>query len=75
MTRYEFTRIVGMRALQIAKGAPIQIDVEGETDPNKIAIKELEQNKIDYIIKRELPDGSYEEWAINELEIDFEMFR
>lgn len=66
--------MVGTRALQISKGAPIQVDVEGESDPLEIARKELEQNKIDYIIKRELPDGSYEEWAISELEVDFEAF-
>ncbi len=76
MTRYEYARVVGTRALQISKGAPIQVEVDGnETDPLQIACKELEQNKIDYIIKRELPDGSYEEWAISELEVDFEAFQ
>ena len=72
MTRYEYTRIIGMRGKQISQGAPIQVDVDGETDPNDIARKELEQHKIDYIIKRELPDGSFEEWSIPELEIDYE---
>ena len=75
MTRYEYTRVIGTRALQISKGAPIQVDADGQTDPNEIALKELEQNKIDYIIRREHPDGSYEEWQVTELEIDFEIFQ
>lgn len=41
-----------------------------ETDPIAIAEKELRQGKIPFIIRRHLPDGSYEDWAISELTID-----
>lgn len=75
MTRYEYARIIGTRALQISKGAPLQVEAEGETDPCVIALKELEQNKIDYIILRVLPNGTHEEWSISELEIDYEVFK
>ena len=37
--------------------APILVDLEGETDPLKIAIKELNQKKIPLIVRRYLPDG------------------
>lgn len=33
------------------------VDVEGETDPLQIAIKELREKKIPLIIRRYLPDG------------------
>jgi DNA-directed RNA polymerases I, II, and III subunit RPABC2 len=39
----------------------------GETDALKIAEKELAEKKIPFIIRRYLPDGSYEDWKLDEL--------
>lgn len=50
--------------------APPMVDLEGETDPLQIAMKELREKKIPLIIRRYLPDESYEDWSIDELEID-----
>lgn len=47
--------------------APVMVELEGETDPLQIAMKELKQRKIPIIIRRYLPDGSYEDWGIEEL--------
>merc|ERR1712227_862414 len=69
MTKYERARVLGTRALQIAMCAPVMVELEGETDPLQIAMKELKQRKIPIIIRRYLPDQSYEDWAINELMI------
>ena len=67
MTKYERARILGTRALQISMNAPVLVDLEGETDPLQIAIKELNQKKIPLIIRRYLPDGWYEDWTVEEL--------
>lgn len=67
MTKYERARVLGTRALQIAMCAPIMVELEGETDPLQIAMKELKQRKIPIIIRRYLPDNSYEDWSIDEL--------
>ncbi|XP_017890122.1 DNA-directed RNA polymerases I, II, and III subunit RPABC2 [Ceratina calcarata] len=67
MTRYERARVLGTRALQIAMCAPVMVELEGETDPLQIAMKELKQRKIPIIIRRYLPDNSYEDWGIDEL--------
>ena len=67
MTKYERARVLGTRALQIAMCAPVMVELEGETDPLQIAMKELKQRKIPIIIRRYLPDGSYEDWGIDEL--------
>ncbi|XP_055627575.1 DNA-directed RNA polymerases I, II, and III subunit RPABC2 [Toxorhynchites rutilus septentrionalis] len=67
MTKYERARVLGTRALQIAMCAPIMVELEGETDPLQIAMKELKQRKIPIIIRRYLPDSSYEDWSIDEL--------
>lgn len=70
MTKYEKARVLGTRALQISMNAPVMVDVAGETDPLKIANKELRDRKIPLIIRRYLPDGSYEDWPIRDLIID-----
>jgi DNA-directed RNA polymerase I, II, and III subunit RPABC2 len=50
--------------------APVMVDITGETDPLKIARKELNERKIPMIIRRYLPNGTYEDWSIDELIIE-----
>ncbi len=47
--------------------APILVPLDGETDALQIAIKELSQRKIPLVIRRYLPDGSFEDWSVSEL--------
>jgi len=35
----------------------VLVDMEGETDPLQIAIKELREKKIPLVVRRFLPDG------------------
>ena len=70
LTKYEKARVLGTRALQISMNAPVMVDLDGETDPLRIAEKELREKKIPIIIRRYLPDGSHEDWKIDELLID-----
>ena len=70
MTKYERARILGTRALQISMNALVMVDIEGLTDPVKIAQKELSERKIPIIIRRYLPDGGFEDWAIDEMIIE-----
>ncbi|KAJ5121836.1 DNA-directed RNA polymerase I II and III subunit [Penicillium atrosanguineum] len=67
LTKYERARVLGTRALQISMNAPVLVDLEGETDPLQIAMKELNQKKIPLIVRRYLPDGWYEDWSVEEL--------
>lgn len=69
MTKYEKARIIGVRAVQISKNAPIYIDIGDNmnSDPLSIAERELAEKKIPFIIRRYLPDGSYEHWKVSEL--------
>ena len=58
--------------MQISKNSPILIPTEnlgGETDPIVIAEMELREGKIPFIIRRYLPDGSYEDWPVKELKL------
>lgn len=67
MTKYERARVLGTRALQISMNAPVMVDIKGETDPLKIAMEELFHRKIPMIVRRYLPDGTYEDWGVDEL--------
>ncbi|EOY23108.1 DNA-directed RNA polymerase II subunit protein isoform 3 [Theobroma cacao] len=70
MTKYERARILGTRALQISMNAPVMVELEGESDPLEIAMKELRERKIPFTIRRYLPDGSYEDWGVDELIVE-----
>jgi DNA-directed RNA polymerase I, II, and III subunit RPABC2 len=69
MTKYEKARVLGTRALQISMNAPVMVEIGSDTDPLKIAMRELRERKIPMIIRRYLPDGSFEDWNIDELNI------
>ena len=71
LTKYEKARVLGARALQISKNAPVMVDLDpGEWDPLKIAEKELLAKKIPFIIRRYLPNNTYEDWKVDELLLD-----
>ncbi|KAJ1996674.1 DNA-directed RNA polymerases I, II, and III subunit RPABC2 [Coemansia thaxteri] len=70
MTKYERARILGARALQISMNAPVMVELDGESDPYVIALKELRAKKIPFVIRRYLPDASYEDWRVTELIAD-----
>ena len=68
MTKYEKARILGTRALQLSMNAPPMVDVpQGETDPLRIAMLELNHGKIPILVRRYLPDGSWEDFSASEL--------
>jgi len=62
LTRFERARIVGARALQIAMGAPIIIEVpEARAGPIDIALLELDSGILPLTIRRTLPNGTYQD--------------
>jgi DNA-directed RNA polymerase subunit K/omega/FKBP-type peptidyl-prolyl cis-trans isomerase len=70
MTKYEKTRILGQRAKQINDGASPFVKVpEGVIDGYLIALKELEEKKIPFIIRRPLPNRGSEYWMVEDLEV------
>merc|ERR1712060_226035 len=65
LTKYEKARILGARALQISMNAPVMFELDCETDPLLIAEKELTVRMIPFVIRRYLPDGTYEDWKVS----------
>ena len=70
ITKYEKAKILGERAKQISAGATPMVDIEENViDDYLIALKEFEQKKIPFIIKRPMPNGGCEYWKFEDLEI------
>ncbi|EKE41265.1 RNA polymerases K / 14 to 18 kDa subunit domain containing protein [Entamoeba nuttalli P19] len=70
MTKYEKARVLGTRALQISMNAPVFVPLNGMTDALEIAMAELKAGKIPFIIRRRLPNGSFEDWKVSELIVE-----
>lgn len=68
LTKFERAKILGQRAKQINNGSPIFVKVTPNIiDGHTIALMELQQKKIPFIIKRPLPNGSNEYWKVSDL--------
>jgi DNA-directed RNA polymerase subunit K/omega len=69
LTKYERARVLGQRAKQINNGASIFVKPHQETiDGYLIALQELEEKKLPFIIRRPLPNGISEYWKVKDLE-------
>jgi len=70
LTKYEKTRIIGIRLKQLNNGAEPYIQVaEDIIDNNYIAEKELKLKKIPFIIQRPIANNTFEYWRLEDLEI------
>ena len=70
LTQYEKAKILGQRAKQINHGSTPFVDVPSNIiDGHTIAMMELTQKKIPFIIRRPLPNGTSEYWKVKDLKI------
>ena len=69
MTRYEYAKLVGCRALLIKEGDPPKVECEGMYNPIEIAKKEIHERVIPLAIKRRLPNGREEILYISDMNI------
>ena len=70
LTQYEKAKILGQRAKQINHGSTPFVDVPSNIiDGHTIALMELNQKKIPFIIRRPLPNGTSEYWKVKDLKI------
>lgn len=63
----EEAKIIGLRAQQLANGAPALVDTTGMTCVISIAKKELKEGVNPFVIRRTFPDGTFIDLRVNEL--------
>jgi DNA-directed RNA polymerase I, II, and III subunit RPABC2 len=75
LTKYEFNQIIGLRTTHLSKGSPplVNLDPDFRIKTNMefraIALRELMEGRMPYIVERRMPDGKYEYWKLNELSL------
>ena len=71
LTKYECSRIIGLRAAQLSSCAPVLTQVPAHLQTNflYIATKELMEKKLDIIVQRPLPHNSYYNVHVKDMEI------
>jgi DNA-directed RNA polymerase subunit K/omega len=68
LTQFEKTKILGFRTNQLSQGARPYIAVPQHiTDIREIARLELEARRLPIIVKRPMPDGTFEKWRLSDL--------
>jgi DNA-directed RNA polymerase subunit K/omega len=68
LTQYEKTKILGFRTNQLSMGARPYIAVPDHvSDLREIARLELEARRLPIILKRPMPDGTFEMWRLSDL--------
>jgi len=71
LDKFEYTKLLGIRAQMIANGCPALIDTTGLTDIMDIVKKEYIECKIPLFVERKLSNGESEYWRIE----DFSNYR
>ena len=70
LTKYEKTKILGLRLKQLNNNAKPYLSFDKPIlDNYLIAIKELEEKVLPFIIKRPLPNNMFEYWRLQDLDI------
>jgi DNA-directed RNA polymerase subunit K/omega len=76
MTKYEFDQLIGLRTMHLSRGAPPMVDlpesfqIESNMQLRKVALQELQEGRLPYLIKRTLPNHRVEYWPVKELQLD-----
>ena len=75
-TKYEYTVLLASRQQQIAEGAKPLVSLDGlrTSDPqflDQVVKREIEQRKLPFMVRRQLPNGTSEYWSAQELEMNW----
>ena len=76
-TKYEQTALLGIRKQQLADGANPLVETKGmiQSDPlflEQVAMKEIYERKLPFIIHRRFASGVSEYWSASELTVMWE---
>lgn len=75
MTPYEFSQAISLRTQHLSKGAPLFLDgmeelkINSNTELRKIAVYELLEGKLPFIVRRIMTNGKAEYWRIKDMDL------
>lgn len=75
MTKYEFNQIISLRTTHLSRGAiplvtlPDNFNIESNMELRRIAMMELREGKVPYLVKRVLPNNKTEYWKVKQMDL------
>lgn len=69
MTKYEYTKIKGLRIQQLIDGIPPFVDIEKNDSYDEIFNKELKQKKLPFIITRPIGYKEYIDVKVSDMDV------
>ena len=74
--KYEYVALMAARQQQIAEGAKPLVSLDGlrTSDPrflDQVVRREIEQRKLPFLFRRQMPNGTSEFWSAQELELSW----
>jgi DNA-directed RNA polymerase subunit K/omega len=75
ITKYEFNQVLSLRTLHLSKGAPPLIEIpkdfkiRGNMELRAVALREILEGRLPYLVKRVMPNGKTEYRKLAELDM------
>lgn len=68
LTKFERAKVIGLRMEQLSRGSRPMVEVaEGDT-VRDVALRELSQKKMPYVLARSMPNGTTEYFRVGDLQ-------
>ena len=67
LSKFERAKVLALRAEQIDRGTPALVEKLAGDGALATAEREFAAGRIPFIIRRYLPDGTFEDWKLDEL--------
>lgn len=68
LSKYEKTKILGLRMEQLAREASPYVSIKNKIfDPYEVALRELNERKLPFMISRTLPNGKVELYRLKDM--------
>jgi DNA-directed RNA polymerase subunit K/omega len=73
LTKYERTKIIGLRAEQLVRDAQPFVEIEAgrRFDPYEVAERELMGRRLPFVIVRHMPDGKVEQVRLEDVALEY----
>lgn len=68
MTRFEFSRLVAVRTMQLSSGAKPQVETFENESLMDIAIREVAERKVELVVEKDHPNGFIERLELSQFQ-------
>ena len=70
LTKFERAKMIGLRMEQLSRGSRPMVDVSDGDTVRDIAIRELSQKRLPFVLARSMPNGTTEYFRVGDIQAD-----